>query len=256
MILRLLFCLCFISFLSETNAQVDSTESKDKSISIKVFKGTSDTLANVKTRWTILELGTSLYLHQGSFKLPNAGTQGTGANAFALLPGRSINTNLYVYQQRINLLKHRLNFMHGLGFEFHSYHFEHPTILIPEEPNLTVYQDSISYRKNKLRTSFITLPVMFNYESKPGEFEKSFRASFGAYGGILLGSSTKRKNNALGKQKERDDFNLNKFRYGLRGEMGFGPINFYVTYALNTLFQQEDFPDLNPLSIGIKIIPF
>jgi hypothetical protein len=44
---------------------------------------------------------------------------------------------------------------------------------------------------------------------------------------------------------------LNNFRYGLRGEVGFGRINLYATYDFNQLFQDGKGPELNPIAFGI-----
>ena len=40
------------------------------------------------------------------------------------------------------------------------------------------------------------------------------------------------------------------------GQVGIGPINFYVDYALNNLFKDNVGPALRPISIGFTLIPF
>ena len=97
---------------------------------------------------------------------------------------------------------------------------------------------------------------MLNFESKPRKLKHSFHLSAGAFGGVLIASHTKVKTETEKKIKARDDFNLNKIRYGVSGQIGYGWFNIYANYALNGMFTDGEGPALTPFSVGISIIGF
>ena len=97
---------------------------------------------------------------------------------------------------------------------------------------------------------------MLTFETHPRRFH-SFHFAAGGFGGVLLGGSFKIKTND-GKEKIRDNFNLNQFRYGVRAQVGFGPLIFYSQIALNELFDKDENAgfEVYPFSWGISIWPF
>ncbi len=205
----------------------------------------------VKTRYLLFDMGVSTYLHEGSFNLPSE------LEAFEQRYGRSLDYNLHVFKQRVGFAKNHVNLLYGLGFNFSNYSFENPiTLLKNTNPLEITLNENIDYRKNKLVTTSVNVPVMINFETNPRKAKKSFRIGAGVYGGLLIGSHTRQKSNEEGNDKVRDDFNLNKVRYGFLGQVGIGPINFYANYSPQSLFKEDRGPDLQPLNIGVSIIPF
>ncbi|MGB0930032.1 MAG: outer membrane beta-barrel protein [Chitinophagales bacterium] len=204
----------------------------------------------VKTRWFMLDFGFNTYLSDGSFNLPNE------LNDFDLDYARSVNVNMHIFRQRIGLINNNFNFMYGLELAWNNYHFENDITLLHNVDEVTVVESGVDFKKNKLATTFLQVPVLFNIETNPRKPGKSFRISVGGYGGLLLGARTKQKSSENGKVKIKDDFNLNKFRYGVIGQVGVGCINFYVDYALNDLFKDNTGPELRPISIGFTLVPF
>jgi hypothetical protein len=78
----------------------------------------------------------------------------------------------------------------------------------------------------------------------------------GPYAGYRLGGRSKYVYRPLeggGRQKDHQatGIYLNNFRYGIRGEVGIGRVNFFSTYDLNTLFQAGAGPELNPITFGV-----
>jgi hypothetical protein len=53
------------------------------------------------------------------------------------------------------------------------------------------------------------------------------------------------------KVKQKDDFNLNRFRYGITGRFGYAWINLFVNYGLSDLFEDGTGPELTPVSAGL-----
>ncbi|HPG07589.1 MAG TPA: outer membrane beta-barrel protein [Saprospiraceae bacterium] len=207
----------------------------------------------IKTRWFLLDIGVGSYVEDVPLYLDN------GLNPFDQDLGRSTNLQIHLYQQRINLAGGVLNLLHGLEFNIQEYAFANPVSLVPNQPELTInLDDGVSYRKNRLQMTYLTLPIMLNIETNPNHHHRSFRISAGVYGGLRLNSNLKQKSGAYGKEKIRDDFNLNKYQYGLRGQIGFGPINLYGTLNMSPLFDenQDAGAKLYPFAIGISLVPF
>jgi hypothetical protein len=206
---------------------------------------------NVKTRWGILELGISGMDTKDLYTLEN------GADPFELRYVKSTNVNLHLIQQKVNIVRNHLNFIYGLTFEFHKYFFDNPVIMEPDEPLVQfTYVENANFKKNRLNYTYLTVPVLINIESNPHHMYRSFHLSAGVYGGPLIGANFKTKNGD--KDKEKDNFNLSKWRYGIRGEIGYGMITFYGTVALNDLFQEEKNNGyiVTPYSVGLVIVPF
>ncbi len=251
-----------IIFLFITYCLTSFGQVKTDSVEVRIFKKrranlSVDTTTNIKTRWGLFGVGNTFYAGKNGFKLANNGTPGTGDDAFAIKVAQSFNINIHLYRQRINLHKHKLNLVHGLAYDFHKYHFKYGTKLWPGEPNVTYTQDTVTnFRVNSLKTSFVMLPVLLNFESNPGNTRRSFRFSAGGYASILLYAKTKRNSKETDRVRIVDNFNLNQFRYGLRGEVGYSNLNLYFSWSLNTLFEKGESPELHPLSIGIVLIPF
>ena len=86
-----------------------------------------------------------------------------------------------------------------------------------------------------------------------------FRIGAGVYGGYRLGSHSKyviEESGNRDKIRDRDHFYLTNFRYGVRGQVGFGDIDFFVMYDLNNVFASGRGPEgakLNAIAFGISI---
>jgi hypothetical protein len=109
-----------------------------------------------------------------------------------------------------------------------------------------------SFKKSKLTASFanISLVPVLDF----GRDNKSFRMGAGVYGGYRLGSHTKYRYKLDGKRerdKDRDNFFLNNWRYGARLQLGYKGTDFFVNYDINELFTTGKGPKLNAFSFGI-----
>lgn len=222
--------------------EIASTK-KSKTIIKKKKKDTA-----IKTRWLLMDIGLNSYL---------AEDQLGQTSPLDLRHGKSVEVDLYVFKQRIGIFKNHVNLNYGLGFNFNNYRFTEDIRLVPDQDRLTVVEDTeTNYSKVKLATTSLEVPLMLNFETKPNDKDKSFRIGVGGYGKLLLSAHTKHKSDSEGKVKVRDNFGLNSFNYGLKGELGIGPVNLYVKYALNPLFQDNPLPEMMPVSAGISLLSF
>ena len=79
----------------------------------RVFeKRNRDKPSNVSTNWFILDLGFSNYIDKtnygntGGYLYNRAGAAPLGESDFELNAGKSINVNIWLFMQRLNLIKH------------------------------------------------------------------------------------------------------------------------------------------------------
>ncbi|NMM49372.1 hypothetical protein [Marinigracilibium pacificum] len=161
----------------------------------------------------------------------------------------------------------------GAGIHWYNFKFEDPATRISKTDNGVIFfsdqTQEYDHIKSKLTASYASLhfvPMLdFSYKKKNVTLDdgtirkvtkynkKSFRIGVGGYVGYRLASYSKFTYNLDGdKEKEKDfsSFNMNNFRYGVRGQIGFGDFNFFVDYDLNSVFDDKNAPDLNAVSFG------
>ena len=195
----------------------------------------------------LLDIGFSTYIHDGSLNLP------AELDDFDQTYGGSLNLNLHAIRHRLPIIKDVVGLEYGLSIAWKQYKFSNDFRILEDTIPFTVEDDGTQYKKNKLKTTFLEIPVMLTIT--PGR-KSNFYISGGMYGGVLLGAKQKLKDNDGNKIKIKDDFNLNKFRYGMVGRIGFGPFAVYAQLALNDLFKEGQGPKLTPFNVGISILDF
>ncbi|MBW2962649.1 hypothetical protein [Mesonia aestuariivivens] len=82
-----------------------------------------------------------------------------------------------------------------------------------------------------------------------------FKVGLGGYAGLNLGAKQKLKYEEDGKNKKekiKEDYNVEKFVYGLSGYMGYGDWTLYAKYDLNTLFKDNPVEQHN-VSLGVRV---
>jgi hypothetical protein len=89
--------------------------------------------------------------------------------------------------------------------------------------------------------------------------KSGFRVGAGVYAGYRIGSKSKytfKENNNRERNKDSDHFYLENFRYGVRGQLGFGSFDMFVLYDLNETFVSGKGPggaNLNAFTIGVTL---
>ena len=212
--------------------------------------------SNVSTRWFMVDLGLNNFVVEGEFEIPTAYSQ------WELEPIKSYEVNLHIVQQRINLIGHHVNLAYGLSLFWNRYAFENKVKLVDNSNQVELIQvqddDPFfveSYDKNRLGTTMIAFPVLLNLETRPYRKGQSFHLNLGGYVGRLIETNLKQHSDEFGKVKITDDFNLNKWNYGLMAQLGYGALNFYVKASGNELFRVDaGGPEIYNLSFGISII--
>lgn len=172
---------------------------------------------------------------------------------------RSLTFGLNLLEQNINIYKQKFGLITGLGFQWNNYFFANNATIFGDS-NI-VYGgfdmvDANKYTKSKLTSTFITIPLIFEYQTNNRHNSKSFHINAGAIFGIRLASHTKIKMEENGKQKHKyyNDFHLNPIRADLTVGIGYGLINLIGTYSVTTLFKENKGPQLYPVSLGLYLL--
>ncbi|ATL46784.1 hypothetical protein COR50_06115 [Chitinophaga caeni] len=172
---------------------------------------------------------------------------------FKLITGKSININVWLIMQRLNMYKHKLNLVYALGLEMNNYRYARNISYVPGYPT-QIIRDTLDFSKNKLYAGYLSIPLMLNFNSNPTRPGRAFEASFGIMGGYLVKARTKQISKEYGKVKTNDEFNLNKWKLSLTSELGYGPVKLYGNFALTPLhdYGLEQYP----FSIGFRFNGF
>jgi hypothetical protein len=114
------------------------------------------------------------------------------------------------------------------------------------------------YKKFKLASSFVEIPVEIRYTEKPEQESKSFKFALGAKVGLMLNTHTKGKslisstgsviNNNI--EKESKNLYFNTTRLMLTGRIGYGNYSLFGSYQLTSILKQGAGPDLKLFQIG------
>jgi hypothetical protein len=175
--------------------------------------------------------------------------------------GKSFNYQFNLIENQINLVGNRLKLISGFGFDYHSYALANKTTLNPDSSYTYGTIDStekFSYKKNRLRSTYIQVPLLLEYNSSNNP-KKTFHIAAGVVGQFIIASRTKQilgYNNAEVTNVRKDSYNLSPWL--LKAHLNFGYANwtFFAEYNLTPMFQSVKGPELYPFNAGLRIIPF
>jgi len=216
---------------------------------------------NISTNWGIVDIGFANYADNTTYGVGTSAdlyAPGSNEGYFDLRDGKSINVNVWIVTQRVNLIKHYVNLKYSLGLELNNYRYKQP-IRYTDNPAATpnpavVTLDPLlngrTYRKNKLAADYVTVPLMLNFNFTPYK-RRSFGFSAGVSAGYLYSARNKTITSDEGKKKTKDDFELDRWKLSYVGEVSLGILRFYGSYALNSMYERG--LDITPYTVGIRL---
>jgi hypothetical protein len=215
--------------------------------------------SNISTSSFIVDLGFANWTDKTNYADATdngylAGSPKLNETDFKLKTVKSVNVNIWLFMQRMNLIKHYVNLKYGLGVELNNYRFKSNISFNEGNANIPhpfVFRDSINFSKNKLAADYVTVPIMLNFRTNPNDSKKGISLSAGVSMGYLYSSRNKQVSDARGKEKNRGDYDLEKWKFSYVGELGLGPVHLYGSYSPKSIFEN----DLNftPYNIGLRL---
>jgi len=156
-----------------------------------------------------------------------------------------------------NHIAGRLSLESGFGVSWYNFKFEDASLRLNKTDTDLQFVNGIgdSFKKSKLTASFlnVSLVPVFDFGSREN---KGIRIGIGGYGGYRLGSRTKyvyKQDGNREKDKDRGNFYLNNWRYGVRLQLGLKGTDLFINYDVNELFNTGRAPELNAFSFGITL---
>jgi len=214
----------------------------------------------VSTNWWIFDLGFAGNRDQTNYastvgntsylRTYGAANGAPSKQTFNLNNGKTTNVNLWFFMQKVSVIKQAVFLKYGLGMEMYNFRYD-SRVSYRRENSPFVYNDSISFTKNKLYAGYLSVPFMLHVNATPGN-KKGFSFSAGVSAGYLIGSRNKQISAARGKQKYKGDFDLSPLRTAIIGELGIGPVKLYGSYSLNTLHESYTKLEQYPFAVGIR----
>jgi hypothetical protein len=240
-------------------------EGKDVDITMGRKNNERKRNANVSTNWWIVDLGfanyddKTNYANAGSYLVNRPGYPALNGSDFKLRTGKSINVNVWFFMQRLNVIKHHVNLKYGLGLELNNYRYKSSISykengVVPYTSTQTnapfIFRDSIAFSKNKLAANYVTVPLMLNFVTNPGSRKKGLSLSAGVSAGYLYGQRNKQRSNERGKDVNKGDYDLNRFKISYVGELGIGPVRLYGSYSPKSFYDNS--LDMRPYNFGLR----
>ena len=161
------------------NKNGEEKEDKGRSFTIVIRSGkhSHDTITESRhsafsTNWFIFDLGFANYNDKtnyaaasGSPYLHVGGNEMPFAKSDLKLLTKSSNVNIWLFMQKLNISKSALNLKYGLGLEMFNFRYDN-NISYHKTPSY-IFRDSVNFSKDKLYTSYATVPMMLNINPWP-----------------------------------------------------------------------------------------
>ncbi len=147
----------------------------------------------------------------------------------------------------------------GAGVGTDNMFFKKTTVDLRKYPLNFVHDTVSTFKKYKIATGYLEVPVELRYTSKPAQYNKSLKIALGLKVGTMVDAHTKAKvsRDLQGyggyTQKVKDRRNFNSTRLAATLRVGFGVFSIFGTYQLNEFIKEGAGPNVKPYSIGLAL---
>lgn len=209
------------------------------------------------THWGGIDVGVNMLLNK-----TGGTTLDTAAQWLDLDYSHSLSWRFNIFEEKIRFYKDYVGLIIGAGLTYNSYGLKNNVRVETRDSSATyaihVPDTVMDYSKNKLRASYINVPVMLEFNTS-SDNERSFHIAAGVIGGWKMGSITKQKwesGDDKNQLRRKADYNLAPFTLDATARIGYGNFTVFATYGLTSLFEKNKGPEVYPVTIGLQIIPF
>lgn len=235
----------------DENPGVDMVDTTDV-----VFEDPNDDKYEL-THWGGLDMGVNILL------AADGGTTLDSANQWLDLDyQRSLSWRINLFEEKIRLYKDYVGLIVGAGLTYNSYGLKNNVSVETKDSTgtyaVTVPDSVADFNKNKLRASYINVPLILEFNTSEDN-DRSFHIAAGVIGGWKMGSITKQKwedGDERHEYRRKADYNLNPFTLDATARIGYRNLTLFATYGLTPLFKKDKGPEVYPMTVGIQIVPF
>lgn len=194
--------------------------------------------------FTRLDIGFSKLIDNGSFSLSPANdfldykAGKTSTVSFDVIQfGYRFNSNFKVYVAG--------------GFDWTLIRLKKNITIQKDMPQLTYIEEPIIFSKNRFSSSYVHIPLNFEFRTKENDNGKRFYFVIGPEISFLLNGKVKQISDERGKVKLKDDYNFAPFRYGGTFRFGYNGLGAFVKYYANDMFDSAPQKGLKNMAFGL-----
>lgn len=158
----------------------------------------------------------------------------------------------------------KLSVAAGLGIGSDNIKFKKTYVGIKEQTSTLQFidqEDTTHFKKTKLATAYVELPVELRFVSNPANSDKSFKFAIGVKGGYMINAHTRNKtletrngtaiNDYLMKEGSKRYFNTGRLVGTAR--IGWGHFTIFGTYQFTNLFKEGVAAEMKPFTVGLTL---
>lgn len=177
--------------------------------------------------------------------------------------GFARGANVYVMLDQRFKSSPRWSVGFGLGVGTSNMYFKNTIVDIKSRTNTLPFTnaDSIDhFKKYKLTTAFLELPIELRFTLHPEKEAKSFKAAIGFKAGTMLSVHTKGKNlvdrngaslnSYTAKERAKGFFNTTRLAATVR--IGYGNFSLFGSYQVNNILKDGVGPEMKLMQIGLN----
>ncbi|MFN7043831.1 MAG: hypothetical protein ACK4M1_01435 [Flavobacterium sp.] len=169
------------------------------------------------------------------------------------------------YNSRILKNNNLLHAKYGLSLMYNNLRPTDNRYFVRNGDQTDLVTSTIKFDESRFRNVYLTLPLHLEFDFTPKKVSKdgtktnfrtheSVRLGIGGYAGVRIKSKQILKyeiDDVKIKERQKGDFNVSDFNYGLSAYLGYGQTSLYVKYDLNPMFKNNNI-DQNNVSLGIR----
>jgi len=247
----------FIVIGSSPNDSIGKNKTEINLTAMKVYQGEEDKMKRLSKRTTsqfVFAMGLNNVITEDE-NLDNSDFRFWGSHSYEW--GVTGNTRIF---KNNNLLHAK----YGLSLMYNNLRPTDNRYFVKNGDITELQTGFTKFKESRFRNVYLTVPLHLEFDFTPKKFDKegnpyfrtheSVRLGIGGYAGIRL--KTKQilrydEDDQCVKVKQKGDFNVSNFNYGLSAYIGYQATSLYIKYDLNPLFQNNAV-DQNNISLGVR----
>jgi hypothetical protein len=199
--------------------------------------------------WAGLDFGATI-LTNGNYK-----SSFTGTDYWENDPAKSFHMNWNLAEKKLNFGTPYVGLTTGLGFNFTQIAFKKNYLIQDQDSIVTAYKDTVhSYAKNKLRATYVTIPLLLEFNTNHNSDDSWYLAA-GFVGGVRVSSQTKRvyDDGTKHKEKRKGTYGLEPFKLDAMVRAGHGDWGIFASYSVIPAFGGAKTAKVHPFNFGLTL---
>ena len=137
------------------------------------------------------------------------------------------------------------------GFDWTHIRLKKDITIEKNMPQLGYTNDDVKYTKNRFSSSYLHVPLNFEFRTGESDRGKRFYFVIGPEVGFLLNGKVKQVSGDFGKVKIKDDYNFAPFRYGGTVRVGWNSLAIFAKYYASDMFDSAPQKGLKNMAFGL-----